>query len=104
MKALTKRIAGKRLERRLAVAAAVALFLIAAETYAAWHGADLEAHSSNGLCNICLTISGFAHSNVSHAVVECVPTVSPECVPATSTVFSTRELIPQQARGPPIPF
>jgi hypothetical protein len=88
--------------RKVAALAAVGLFLIVAETYSAWHRVDLAAHASDGLCKICLTISGFTNGNVGHADISVLPPASSSCdTPYTaSCVF--RHVIPQRARGPPI--
>jgi hypothetical protein len=102
MKAASKRWIAPCAARKVVALAAVGLFLIAAETYSAWHRADLTAHASNELCKICLTLSEFTNGNVGHADVSLLPAATSSCdTPYTATrVF--RPIVPQRARGPPI--
>jgi hypothetical protein len=47
--------------------------VLAAESFAAWHDADLTAHSTNAPCKICLSISGFTNANVGETIVVALP-------------------------------
>lgn len=99
-----RRAAGRLARRRwrgLAGAFVVGLLLIAAETYAAWHAVDLDAHQSDDACKICLAVSGFSAANVGAiaAPVDVAPALC--CTAQTGTHFTPRHVLPQTARGPP---
>jgi hypothetical protein len=100
---LIKRNTAPAARRRIAALAAVALLLLAAETFAAWHQTDLEAHATDGLCKTCLTISSFSNGNVGHADSFACPVASQSRETAVGMPFAFRSVSTQRARGPPNP-
>jgi hypothetical protein len=87
--------------RKVTALAVIAVFLIAAETYAAAHRADLETHYADGLCKICLTISGFTDGNIGHADISLDSPASPQSNTADESARVFQHVVIRRARGPP---
>jgi hypothetical protein len=102
MKVTSKQRTSPCAVRKVAVLAAAGLFLIAAQTFAVWHRVDLEAHSADSVCKICLTVSGFTNANVGHADIALLPAALSSCETPYAARRVFRHVIPQRTRGPPI--
>src|SRR5262245_46914347 len=86
---------------RLALLVGLTFFLFAAEVFAAWHEADVAAHSSRTPCQICLTVGALATGNVGSSPVAIVPAPLDFTAAPVAIVELARRITPQLARGPP---
>jgi predicted ribosomally synthesized peptide with SipW-like signal peptide len=91
----------RRSALRSASLVGLACLVLAAETFAAWHDADLTAHSTNAPCKICLSISGVTNANVGETIVVALPAPPLRCNPLTPIVVTAALVTPKLARGPP---
>jgi hypothetical protein len=98
--AIRRNIRGFR--RRLATVVGLAVFVFAAEIFAAWHEADLAAHANQTPCKICISVEALAAGNVGSLQIVVAP--APAVVHETPAVVVelARRVTPKLARGPPL--
>ena len=87
--------------RMLALAAALA----AAQTFLAWHGADLAAHADHHLetCQTCLHFGGLDSAALHGAAVPGAGAAPPPAAPLSFDLALTPPLAGFRARAPPVP-
>jgi hypothetical protein len=81
---------------------ALALVLLAAETFAVVHPVDLAAHSNGEPCKICVSVAGVGTGTVAQPFVFTVDAAPPALAAEPSLVVVAAQRVRPTARGPPL--
>jgi hypothetical protein len=81
---------------------ALALVLLAAETFAVVHPLDLAAHGNGEPCKICVSVAGIGTGAVAQPLVFVVDAAPPALSAESALVFVAAQPVRPTARGPPL--
>jgi hypothetical protein len=75
--------------------------LLAAETLAVAHSSDLDAHATDDVCKICLSLATFGGANVSPPAGAALDVAEPPVVAGDEVAAAVAPIRHAFARGPP---
>ena len=87
--------------RAFGVLLTVAVTFVAAQGIAFQHDPDLDAHASDQICELCITVAVLGAANVGQTLVDFQPSDIPEPKVATSVLPLGGLQKGHSARGPP---